>query len=99
MQIFAGDFVPISGANVGRVGRVGQVGQVGRSAVAGRTPGGSCVVRRSTDVYGFVRSCRGFCPASTFARGYGGQAIGWRHFRGWWVFFLAARKLFCIKNR
>ena len=37
MQIFAVDFAPICGANVGRVGRVGLVG---RRAVVRRTPVG-----------------------------------------------------------
>ena len=54
MQIFAVDFAPICGANVGRVG---QVRPVGRSAVVERTPGGKL---NCTDGYGVVRSCRAF---------------------------------------
>ena len=85
MQIFAVDFSPIFGANVGGVGRVGLVGQVGqvgqvglvgRRAIARRTPGGKL---NCTDRYGGVRMCTelpGFAPAATSARGYGGQAIG-----------------------
>ena len=65
MQIFAVDFAPIFGANIGQVGRVGPGG---RSAVVERTPDGmlSC-----TEGYGAAGL---FAPAATFAQGYGGQA-------------------------